>query len=279
MIQIGKYNTLVIDREVDFGVYLHDAESGDILLPKRYLPAEYAIGNELEVFVYLDSEDRLIATTEKPYATVDEFAMLDVVAVNNAGAFMNWGLMKDLLVPYREQKEKMETGSRYLVYVYLDPETNRIVASSRLDRFVDNLPVDYEEGEEVDLIIAGKTDLGYKAIIDNSHFGVIYHNEVFQTLAIGEKLKGYIGKIRPDEKIDLLLQKPGYEKIEGQAGIILEKLKECNGFLAVGDKSEPELIYRMFGMSKKNFKSAIGSLYKQRLISIEAQAIRLTKQD
>lgn len=275
MVKIGKYNNLTILREVDFGIYFHDEKLGDILLPKRYLPEQWSIGDELEVFIYLDSEDRIIATTEKPFAQVEEFALLEVVATTSVGAFLNWGLMKDLLVPFSEQKQRMHVGEKHLVYVYLDPETNRIVASAKLDRFVDNLPVDYEPGEEVDLLIAMQTELGYKAIIDNCHFGMLYKNEVFQKLEIGQRLKGYIGKVREDEKIDLTLQKPGYEKVEGLAGEILEKLRSSNGFLAVGDKSEPELIYSIFKISKKNFKKAIGSLYKSKLISIEDEGIRI----
>ncbi len=275
MVEIGKHNKLTIAREVDFGIFFHDEKLGDILLPKRYLPEQWAIGDELDVFIYLDSEDRLIATTEEPFAEVDKFATLEVVATTPVGAFLNWGLMKDLLVPFREQKTRMKVGEKYLVYIYLDPETNRIVASSKIDKFVDNLPVDYEQGEEVDLIIVEKTDMGYRTIIDNSHLGMLYKNEVFQTLSTGQKLKGYIAKVRDDEKIDLVLQKPGYEKMEGLAQKILEKLKACNGFLPVGDKSSPEIIYREFKISKKNFKKAIGTLYKNRLITIEENGIKL----
>ena len=275
MVKIGKYNKLTIFREVDFGIYFHDEKLGDILMPKRYLPEKWLVGDELEVFIYLDSEDRLIATTEKPFAEVDEFATLEVVATTQVGAFLNWGLMKDLLVPFREQKKRMNVGEKHLVYIYLDPETNRIVASSKIDHFVDNLPVDYETGEEVDLIIAEKTDLGFKAIIDNSHFGMLYKNEVFQTLSIGQRLKAYIGKVREDEKIDLVLQKPGYEKMEGLAQEILDKLKASGGYLAVGDKSSPEEIYRIFKISKKNFKKALGTLYKNRLIIIEEEGIKI----
>lgn len=275
MVEIGKYNTLPIHREVDFGIYFHDEQLGDILCPKRYLPEGYKIGDEMEVFIYLDSEDRLIATTEKPFAVVDEFAALEVVATTAVGAFLNWGLVKDLLVPFREQKTKMQVGEKYLVYIYLDQESKRIVASSKVDQFLDNLPVDYEEGEEVDLQIAEKTEMGYKAIIDNCHFGLLYKNEVFQDLEIGQQIKGYVGKVREDEKIDLLLQKPGYEKVEGLAKEILDKIKENDGFLPINDKSTPDAIYNYFGISKKNFKKAIGSLYKERLISIKEDGIKL----
>ncbi|PTN09506.1 S1 RNA-binding domain-containing protein [Mangrovibacterium marinum] len=275
MAEIGLINKLEIVKTVDFGVYLDGGPQGEILLPKRYVPEECQPGDELDVFIYLDSEDRLVATTETPKAMVGEFAMLQVVSTTPIGAFMDWGLQKDLLVPFREQQFPMEEGRSYLVFVYLDHETQRIVGSSKLDKFVDNLPVDYEPGEEVDLIIAGKTDLGYKAIIDNSHWGLIFKNEVFQPLKQGDKLKGYIKNIRPDEKIDLALQKPGYEKIDSIAQGVLDKLKAAGSFLPANDKTAPDEISKLFGISKKNFKKAIGSLYKQRLITIEEDGIRL----
>jgi len=277
MAAIGLMNELEVVKEVDFGVYLDGGELGEILLPKRYVPENCKVGSQLEVFIYLDSEDRVIATTEKPLAMVGDFATLKVVSTTPIGAFMDWGLMKDLLVPFREQQFPMEEGRNYLVFVYIDDETQRIVGSSRLDKFVDNLPVDYEPGEEVDLIIAGKTDLGYKAIIDNSHWGLIFKNEVFQPLKTGDRLKGYIKNIRPDEKIDLVLQKPGYEKIDSIAQSVLDRLKEAGNFLPVNDKTDPIEISKTFGISKKNFKKAIGSLYKQRLITIEEDGIRLVE--
>ncbi len=275
MAAIGTLNELEVVKTVDFGVYLDGGSHGEILLPKRYLPENCQVGDRIEVFIYLDSEDRLVATTEKPLAMVGEFAMLKVVEITSFGAFLDWGLMKDLLVPFREQQEKMEKGKSYLVYVYLDNESQRIVATSRLDKCLGNIPVDYEAGEEVDLIIAGKTELGYKAIVDNSHWGVIYHNEVFQPLHPGEKLKGFIKQIRPDEKIDLRLDKPGYEKIDSISQGILDQMKAAGGFLPVNDKSDPDLIVKTFRTSKKNFKKAIGSLYKQHLITIEENGIRL----
>lgn len=276
MAEIGLINKLEVVKTVDFGVYLDGGPQGEILLPKRYVPEDCQPGDEVDVFIYLDSEDRLVATNETPKAMVGEFAMLRVVSTTPIGAFMDWGLQKDLLVPFREQQFPMEEGRNYLVFVYLDHETQRIVGSSKLDKFVDNLPVDYEVGEEVDLIIAGKTDLGYKAIIDNSHWGLIFKNEVFQPLKQGDQLKGYIKNIRPDEKIDLVLQKPGYEKIDDIAQGVLDKLKEAGNFLPANDKTSPDEISRMFGISKKNFKKAIGSLYKQRLITINDDGIRLT---
>lgn len=275
MAAIGTLNELEVVKTVDFGVYLDGGSHDEILLPKRYVPENCQTGDRLEVFIYLDSEDRLVATTEKPLAMVGEFAMLKVVEITSFGAFLDWGLMKDLLVPFREQQEKMEKGKSYLVYVYLDNESQRIVATSRLDKCLGNIPVDYEAGEEVDLIIAGKTDLGYKAIVDNSHWGVIYHNEVFQPLHPGEKLKGFIKQVRPDEKIDLRLDKPGYEKIDSISQGILDQMKAAGGFLPFNDKSDPELIVKTFKTSKKNFKKALGSLYKQHLITIEENGIRL----
>jgi Uncharacterized protein conserved in bacteria len=275
MAQIGKINNLEVLKELDFGIYLDGGELGEILMPKRYVPEGTILGDYIEAFIYLDSEDRLIATTEKPFALVEEFALLEVVSVAQIGAFLNWGLPKDLFVPFREQRRPMEVGSKYLVYVYLDTNTKRIAASSKIENYLDNIPVDYDENEEVDLIVINETNLGYNAIIDNSHTGVLYRNEVFQTLNPGDRLKGYIKKIRPDGKIDLRLDKVGYEKIGGFADEIMEKLKENNGFLPVTDKSSPEEIYKVFGISKKNFKASVGTLYKQRLISIENNGIKL----
>ena len=275
MAAIGLLNELEVVKTVDFGVYLDGGEHGEILMPKRYVPENCKAGDQVEVFIYLDSEDRLVAITDKPFAMVGEFAKLKVLSVTPIGAFLDWGLPKDLLVPFREQQMKMEEGKSYLVYLYLDDESQRIVATSKLDKCVDNIPVDYEVGEEVDLIIAGQTDLGYKAIIDNSHWGVIFKNEVFRTLKTGDKLKGFIKNIRDDEKIDLMLQKEGYEKIDDLSQGILNKLAANDGFLPLNDKTDPETIKQTFKISKKNFKKAIGTLYKQRLISIDDKGIKL----
>lgn len=274
MAAIGVLNELEVVKTVDFGVYLDGGPHGEILMPKRYVPENCQLGDQVEVFIYLDSEDRLVAVTDKPLVMAGEFAMLKVLSVTPIGAFLDWGLPKDLLVPFREQQFPMEEGRSYLVFVYVDDETHRIVGSSKLDKFVDNVPVDYDAGEEVDLIIAGKTDLGYKAIIDNSHWGLIFKNEVFQPLKIGDRMKGYIKQVRPDEKIDLVLQKPGYEKIDSMSQAVLDKLKASGNYLPVNDKTDPDEISRIFGISKKNFKKAIGALYKQRLISIEENGIR-----
>jgi len=277
MAAIGLFNELEVVKTVDFGIYLDGGPHGEILLPKRYVPENCQPGDLVDVFIYLDSEDRLVATTEKPLVQVGEFAFLKVVSITPVGAFLDWGLLKDLLVPFREQQVKMEEGRSYLVYVYLDAESQRIVATSKLDKCLDNIPIDYEAGEEVDLIIAGKTDLGYKAIIDNSHWGILYHNELFQPVKTGDKLRGYIRNIRSDEKIDLSLQKPGYEKIDGISQGILNRLEAEGGFLPYNDKSAPQTISAIFNISKKNFKKAVGSLYKQHLISIEEEGIRLLK--
>lgn len=279
MAQIGKLNHLEVLKEVDFGIYLDGEELGEILMPKRYVPEGTMPGDFLEAFIYLDSEDRLLATTEKPLAMVDEFALLEVVSVTSVGAFLNWGLPKDLLVPFREQRKPMEVGEKHLVYVYLDSDSKRISASSKIEHYLDNIPVDYDENEEVDLIIVNETDLGYNAIIDNSHLGILYKNEVFQTLEPGDKLPGYIKKIRPDGKIDLRLDKTGYEKIGGFADEILQKLQQNNGFLPLSDKSSPEEIYEAFKISKKNFKAAVGALYKKRLITLEKNGIKLLKKN
>ena len=275
MAEIGKINHMYVVKEVDFGIYLDGGDLGEILMPKRYVPDGTQPEDMIDAFIYLDSEDRLVATTEKPLAMVDDFALLEVVAVTQVGAFLNWGLPKDLFVPFREQRKPMETGRKYLVYVYVDTDTKRIAASSKIENYLDNIPVDYDIDEEVDLIIVNETDLGYNAIIDNSHLGVIFRNEVFQPLQPGDRLKGFIKKIRNDGKIDLCLQKSGYEKISSMADKIITELEKRNGFLPLTDKSSPEEIYKIFKISKKNFKSAIGGLYKKRMISLEEKGIRL----
>ncbi len=275
MAKIGKYNTLKIVKILEFGAYLDADELGEILLPTKQIPPMVKVGDMVEVFIYNDSEDRLIATCKEPFAVADEFAVLKVEEVNKTGAWLDWGLEKHLLVPFSEQKQDMEKGKSYLVFVYLDFETKRLVASSKLNKYLDNIPPDYTEGQEVDLLISNKTDMAYTAIINNTHSGLIYTNQVFRKLKRGERLKGYIQKVRDDEKIDLILDKPGYEKIGSMAETILNKIKEHSGYLLLSDKSSPNDIKKMLGMSKKNFKKAIGSLYKQGLIQIEEKGIRL----
>jgi len=277
MTEIGKINHLYVVKEVDFGIYLDGGDLGEILMPKRYVPEGTQPEDTIEAFIYLDSEDRLVATTEKPLAMVEEFSLLEVVSVTPVGAFLNWGLPKDLFVPFREQRQPMEEGKKYLVYVYVDTNTKRIAASSKIEQYLDNIPVDYDLDEEVDLIIVNETDLGYNAIIDNSHFGILYKNEVFQPLNPGDKIQGYIKKIRTDGKIDLRLDKIGYEKITSFVDRIIVELQKNNGFLPLTDKSSPDEIYKTFKISKKNFKAAIGALYKKRFISLEEDGIRLNK--
>ncbi len=275
MVQIGKLNTLRVVKEVDFGVYFDGTPLGEILMPRRYVPRGTKPNDELEVFIYLDSEDRLIATTETPYAMVGDFAFLKVVGVNAVGAFLDWGLPKDLLVPFREQKQKLEVGKTYFVFVYLDGETNRVVASAKPEKLLNRHPPDFEENQEVDLVIFDQTDLGYKAMINKTHSGILYKNEIFQPLENGQKIRGYIRKIRTDNKIDLILHKPGYEKVDPLSTQILNKLKEQNSFIPLSDKSSAADIYSMFSISKKTYKKAIGALYKAKLITIENGGIRL----
>ncbi|MBW2645902.1 MAG: GntR family transcriptional regulator [Deltaproteobacteria bacterium] len=275
MAEIGRINKLTIKRILDYGAQLDGGESGNILLAKRDVPKNCRPGDEVEVFVYVDKEERLRATTQKPYATVGQFAKLRVVANSSSGAYLDWGLQKELLVPKGEQHAKMEEGKSYVVFVFLDEKTNRITASSKLDKFLSLQPPDYDEGEEVDLFICDKTDLGYKAVVNNSHWGMVYKNEVFQKLHIGQQLKGYIKKIREDFKIDLSLQSSGYQRVGDISQSILKRIKDLGGRIAVTDKSPPEDIYSLFGVSKKTFKKAIGALYKKRLITIDTNGIKL----
>ena len=275
MILPGRYNTLKVVKYVDFGVYLDGAEMGEILLPARYVPEVCEVGEDLEVFIYLDSEDRIIATTEKPFAQVGEFAMLRVNAVNNVGAFLDWGLMKDLLVPFREQKMNMVAGRSYLVYVYVDPDSQRIAASAKLEKFLDNVIPEYQMGDEVSLIVESEGELVYNAIINHLHRGILYHDELPGPLNKGQKLKAFIKKVRDDKKIDLSLYRPGYEQVDGISQDILNKLTLAGGFLPFTDKSDAALIFDHFAISKKVFKKAIGALYRQRRILLEEKGIRL----
>ena len=275
MVNIGKYNTLKIVKTVDFGVYLDGGDGLEILLPTRYVPKEVKIGDDLEVFIYHDNEGRLIATTAKPLAQVGEFQFMEVKSVNKTGTFLEWGLMKDLLVPFKEQKIRMKEGRWYLVYVHVDHITGRIVASAKIDKYLDNIIPEYTFNQEVDLLVADDTEIGYKVIINNTHWGLVYHNEIFQRLEKGDHIKGFIKEVREDEKIDVSLTPLGYQKVEGIAKTILESLKVQGGYIAVHDKSEPDVIYSLFRCSKKAFKQAIGALYKQKLILIEPQGIRL----
>lgn len=276
MIEIGKYNTLKIVRDTKVGLYLTDGNE-DILLPNKYVPREFEIDEELIVFVYLDHEERKVATTLEPLIYLDEFALLRVNHVNNFGAFLGWGLEKDLFVPFREQARPMEVGKRYLVFMYLDHETNRLAATSKINQFLDNETLTVEEGEEVDLIVSHITDLGINVIINERHKGLMYKGEVYEDLRTGDRVKGYIRTIRPDNKIDVTLTKTGVESIEPNAEKILDELQANRGFLRLTDDSHPEDIKTVLKMSKKAFKKAIGSLYKQRLIEIKEEGIYLVK--
>ena len=277
MITIGKTYKLKAVKKLDFGVYLDAENLYEVLLPKRYVPRDLEMGDEIEVFLYLDSEDRPIATTEIPKIQLGEFAYLPVVDVNNTGAFLDWGLMKDLFVPYGEQHRPMEIGSSYIVYLYLDKIKGRLTASSKIDKFLDDeKPHDFTPQQAVKLLIANSTDLGYKAIINNSHWGVLFENEVHQRLSFGQSIDGFIKRVRPDGKIDVSLQ-GGKETRDKYERLILTYLNQHGGFAQVHDKSDPKLISDLFGMSKKAFKKAIGGLYKQKIINIEKDGINLVK--
>ena len=271
---LGKTHRLKINRFVDFGCYVDGNNLGEILVPKRYVPADKQEGDIIEVFVHTDSEDRIIATDEKPYIEVGQFASLKVVAVNQFGAFMDWGLMKDLFVPFIEQQTKMDVDRMYVVFAYVDSTSDRIAASSRLEQFMALGPANYELGEEVDIIVTGKTDLGYKVIVNEEHWGLIYTNQVFENVKIGDKRRAFIQKMRDDDKIDVSLRKTGFEHIDDVSSIILNELKE-DEFIGLHDKSEPDEIKKRFGISKKAFKKAIGGLYKQKIIAIEENGIRI----
>lgn len=276
-IELGKYNQLEVVKEVDFGLYLDGGDDGEILLPARYVPEGTKVGDMLNVFIYLDNEERLVATTLDPYAQVGQFAYLEVAWVNQYGAFLNWGLMKDLFVPFREQKMKMQVGRKYIVHVHLDDESYRIMASAKVEHFLSEEKPEYEIGEEVDILVWQHTDLGYKAIIDNKFSGLLYENEIFQPISIGMQLKAFIKQVREDGKIDLELQQGGMKKVKDFSETLLAYIKEQRGFIRFTDKSDAEQIYKTFGVSKKTFKKAVGDLYKQRLIVLEPNGIYLVR--
>lgn len=276
MIEIGKYNTLRIVRDTQVGLYLSDGKD-EILLPNKYVPREFEVGEDLIVFVYLDHEERPVATTLEPYIYLNEFALLRVNYTNKFGAFLDWGLEKDLFVPFREQARPMEKGKRYFVYMYLDEKSNRLVGTSKINQFLSNENITVEQGEEVDLIISHITDLGVNVIINEQHKGLMYKDEVYEDLRTGDRMKGYIKTIRPDNKIDVSLQKSGFENIEPNAEKILDELRASRGFLRLNDDSHPEDIKTVLKMSKKTFKKAIGTLYRQKLIEIKEDGIYLVK--
>jgi hypothetical protein len=273
-VPVGQYNTLKVSRKVDFGFYLDDGGEG-ILLPKRFAPRSLRIGDELSVFVYHDSDNRLIATTQKAKATVGEIVKMKVVSVTGLGAFLDWGLMKDLFVPKSKQLGGMREGAEYLVKLYIDEMTGRVAATEKIESLLSNEELTVKEKDIVDLLVYRQSELGYVMIINNKHTGILHSNEVFTTLEIGDKMQGFIKTIRPDNKIDVVLGKPGFQKVEDEKGKILRLLQENDGYLPYHDKSEPQEIYDFFGMSKKTFKMTTGTLYKQQKIAFTKTGIQL----
>lgn len=276
LIEIGKYNDLEILRETSIGLYLGDDSGEDVLLPNKYCPEAYEIGQTIRVFVYLDNEARKIATNLIPKILLDEYALLQVKAVEDVGAFLDWGLEKDLMVPFREQRQKMEKGRWYIVYMDIDPKTGRLFASNKIEQRLKKEELNVKEGDKVELLVLQKTDLGYSVIINNLYKGLIYENEIFRELNIGQKLPGYIKTIREDDKIDVSLHPLGYkDSLDPNYDLVMRTLLENDGFLPLTDKSDPELIYAQVGISKKAFKRTIGALYKEKRIVIEDEGIRL----
>lgn len=275
MIKIGEYNTLRIDRDTGVGLFLTDDEGNDVLLPNKYVPEEFEIEDKIQVFIYRDSEDRIVATDLKPLIKAGEYAYLRVKEVNDYGAFLDWGLEKDLLVPFRNQARRMQVDKSYIVHAYVDEQTDRLVASSKTNKFINEKLIALTPNQEVDLLVCGDSDLGVNVIVNNRYKGLIYHNELFQPLYPGNRIKGYVKLIREDHKIDISLQKQGYDNIEPNAQKILTTLKQNQGILSLHDKSDPDAIYQVLKMSKKTFKKAIGMLYKQKLITLENDHIKL----
>ena len=278
MIQLGEYNTLEILRDTEPGLFLGDNEGNEVLLPNRYVPAQFNIGDQIEVFVYLDNEERIIATTTTPFIKNGEFAMLRCNEVSKYGAFLDFGLVKELFCPFKEQAFPMKKGGWYLVRCYIDEKPERLVASSKTNRFLDNTTLTVEQFEEVDLIASHPSDIGMNVIVNGKHLGLIYNDNIFQDISVGDKLKGIVKKIRPGNKLDIALGQIGYRNIEPNAKKILEELEDNSGFLALNDKSDPEVIKDILQMSKKSFKKAIGTLYKQKTILIKEDGIYLKKQ-
>ena len=274
-IELGKFNILQVVKEVEFGMYLDGGEDGEILLPLRYVPEGCQPGDLLNVFIYLDNEERLVATTLTPLVQVGEFACLEVAWVNQFGAFLNWGLMKDLFVPFSEQKMKMQVGRKYVIHAHLDDESYRIVASAKVERYLSKDRPEYASGDEVNILIWQKTDLGFKAIIDNKYSGLLYENEIFSTLQTGMEMKAFVKQVREDGKVDLILQKPGFEKIDDFSKTLLNYIRENDGRIRLNDKSPAEDIYATFGVSKKTFKKGVGDLYKKHLITLHEDGITL----
>lgn len=276
MINVGEYNELEVVKQLDFGIYLKDGDT-EILMPTKWVPKDTKIGDKLSVFIFRDSDDRLIATTVEPYATAETFAFLEAKQVNQVGAFLDWGMDKDLLVPFREQAHRMEPGKSYVVFVYVDEETNRLTASTKLNRFIQNDNIELRDNDIVDLLIYSETDLGFNAIINNRYSGLIYKNEIYEAIRVGDKIKGYVKHVREDNKIDLSLQKSGFELVDEVKWRILNMMKQNEGFLALTDNSSPEEIKAKLQISKKAFKKAVGALYRERLVKITEKGIELLK--
>lgn len=278
MVNVGRYNTLKVIKHVDFGVYLDGGDDEEILLPKRFVPEGLSEGDEIEVFIYHDSDNRLIATTQKPYGQVGDIVSLKAVGSTRQGAFLDWGLMKDLFLPLSQQRTRIYEDAWYTVMIYLDEQTNRVAATQKLGKYISNEDISVDENEEVELIVLHKTDIGYKVIINNKHWGVIHFDDVYQELKDGSVQRGYIKAIRAED-IDVALGVRGYKRISGEAEKVLQLLKENDGYLPYHDKSDPEEIYDFFEMSKKAFKMATGSLYKQKMISFTKTGIQLIAED
>ena len=277
MVNIGQINTLVVVKKVDFGVYLDGKELGDILLPERYVPASCMLKDELDVFIYLDSEDLLIATTQTPKAMVGECAYLKVIEVNAVGAFLDWGLPKDLLVPYGEQQTPMEVGHSYVVTLYIDEASDRIAASSRLNKFVVDTSPYFKPQQQVELLICERTELGYKAIVNQAVIGLLFNSDVVKPVSYGESLQGYVKQVREDNKLDLCLQLVSREALDALSQEILIFIEAQGGVISLTDKSTPEEIARQFGVSKSSYKKALGKLYQKRLVLIEKKSVSLVK--
>ena len=275
MALIGERAKLTALREQTFGIFLDGGDLGEILLPRREMPRTWQIGEEIDVFIYRDSEDRPVATLKEPLVKPGEFAYLEVVAITNVGAFLNWGLPKDLLVPFREQKDRLEIGRSYVVRCYLDEETGRIVASRRLPRYLDQTPPPYRAGDAVDLLLYGKTELGFKAIVNGQHTGLLFANQVFRRLRAGERTSGYVVAVRDDGKLDLSLEAPGRERIDDLETRILEGIQSRGGWWALSDAAPAAEIHAALGVSKRAFKEASGALFRKRKIVIEPGGMRL----
>lgn len=276
MVNVGRYNELEVVKRLDFGIYLRD-DDNEILMPTKWVPENTKIGDKINAFIFRDSDDRLIATTVKPFAIADTFAFLEVKQANEIGAFLDWGMDKDLFVPFREQQGKMEQGRSYVVFVYVDEETDRIVASAKLNKFIEREDVDLMDADVVELLIYSETDLGFNAIINDLYSGLIYKNEIFESIRIGDRVTGYVKHMREDGKIDLSLQKSGFELVDDVKWRILNMMKQNNGFLSLNDNSSPEQIKAELQISKKAFKKAVGALYKERLVKLTSKGVELVK--